>query len=75
MISYSVAQAKARLCEILKRVEDGEEVRLTRRGKPVARVVPDRRESGKRNLGWAKGQIRLLPGWDGPITEEELLGE
>jgi len=22
-----------------------------------------------------KGRIRFLPGWDDPITEEELLGE
>jgi hypothetical protein len=22
-----------------------------------------------------KGRIRLLPGWDDPMTEEELLGE
>jgi hypothetical protein len=26
-------------------------------------------------LGEMKDRIRLLPGWDDPITEEELLGE
>jgi prevent-host-death family protein len=41
--SVSVAQAKARLSEILARVESGEEVVITRRGKPVARVCPERR--------------------------------
>jgi len=37
----SVAQAKARLSEVLSRVEDkGERYVIQRRGKPVAAVVP-----------------------------------
>jgi prevent-host-death family protein len=37
--SYSVADARAHLPEILDAVEAGGEVRLTRRGRPVAVVV------------------------------------
>ena len=36
----SVAEAKAKLSEILTRVEQGEEVVITRRGKPVAALSP-----------------------------------
>ena len=38
MSEVSVAQAKAHLSEILVRVEAGETVTITRRGRPVARV-------------------------------------
>ena len=38
--SYNVAEAKAHLSELLERVGEGEEVLLTRRGKPVARLIP-----------------------------------
>ena len=38
MTEVGVAEAKARLSELLDRVERGEEVVITRRGKPVARV-------------------------------------
>jgi prevent-host-death family protein len=38
MTEVSVAQAKAHLSELLDRVERGEELLITRRGKPVARV-------------------------------------
>ena len=38
MTEVRVAEAKARLSELLDRVERGEEVVITRRGKPVARV-------------------------------------
>jgi len=40
MDSFNVAQAKTHLSEILERVQEGEEILLTRRGKPIARVVP-----------------------------------
>lgn len=36
--SYGVAEAKSGLSEILDRVEAGEEILITRRGRPVARV-------------------------------------
>jgi prevent-host-death family protein len=46
MDSVSLADAKARLSELVARAEAGEEVCITRRGKPVARltrIVPPRR--------------------------------
>lgn len=38
--AYSIAQAKAHLSALVKQVARGEPVTLTRRGKPVARIVP-----------------------------------
>ena len=38
--SFNVADAKVHLSEILERVSEGEEIILTRRGKPIARVIP-----------------------------------
>ncbi len=40
MDSYNVAQAKMHLSEILERVGEGEEILLTRRGRPIARLIP-----------------------------------
>lgn len=71
--SYNVGDAKTHLSEILQHVErTGQEIGLTRRDKPVARVVPDRVE---RQLGFARGEIKLLRGWDKPVTFEEFLSE
>jgi len=39
-VEVSVAEAKAKLSEILKQVEGGENVTITRRGKPVAVLSP-----------------------------------
>ena len=38
----SVAATKAHLSELLTRIESGEEIVITRRGKPVARLSPIR---------------------------------
>jgi prevent-host-death family protein len=39
MYSVSVAEAKAKLSKILSHVQDGDEVVITRRGRPVARLA------------------------------------
>lgn len=39
MLEVGAFQAKNRLSELLHRVEQGEDVVITRRGKPVARLV------------------------------------
>ena len=40
MTEYPLADAKARFSEIIARAEAGETVTITRRGKPVARLMP-----------------------------------
>ena len=70
----STAEAKNRLTELIRAVEGGEQVVITRHGRPVAQIAPPPKNR-KPVLGGMKGRIRLLPGWDDPITEEELLGE
>ena len=43
----NLADAKARLSELIDRVEAGETVEITRRGKPAARLVPTERKLKK----------------------------
>lgn len=40
MGAYSIAEAKAHLSALVEQVGRGEPVTLTKRGKPVARIVP-----------------------------------
>ena len=43
MNTVSVAEAKAHLSELLNQVEAGEEIVITRRGQPIARIAPERK--------------------------------
>jgi prevent-host-death family protein len=40
MKTANIAEAKAHFSALLAKVEAGEEVIITRRGKPIARIVP-----------------------------------
>ena len=43
MDSYNLADAKARLSELVARAEAGEEIEIKRRGETVARIAPPKR--------------------------------
>jgi prevent-host-death family protein len=45
MTAISLAEAKNRLSELLTRVESGEEISVTRRGRPVVRIVPIQKQT------------------------------
>ena len=69
----STAEAKNRLPQLIRAVEAGEEVIITRHGKPVAQLNPPPAERQKVIFGGMKGRIHLLPGWDEPIDEDQFL--
>ena len=52
MAEVSVAEAKAHLSKLLDRVERGEEIVITRRGKPVARMSAH--QPPRQPIDWAK---------------------
>ena len=54
MRSVSLAAAKAGLSALLDAVEAGEEVKITRRGRTVARLVPDHTADELEPLAWAE---------------------
>jgi prevent-host-death family protein len=59
MNSYNVAEAKAHLSEILEEVCSGQEVVLTKRGQPIARVIPIERTSSILGAGKHDDNISL----------------
>ena len=58
---------------MIRAVEGGEKVVITRRGKPVAEIAPPPPERRKARLGGMRGRIELLPGWDAPIDPDRFL--
>ncbi len=63
MQQVQIAEAKAHLSALLDRVESGEEIVIARRGKPVARLIPEPRASRSaadvfREV-WAAGELDI----------------
>ena len=62
MATYSVREFKARASEILRGLSDGEEVIITRRGKPCGRLTPVQPPAEvKLSLGTLRGTATYLP--------------
>jgi prevent-host-death family protein len=53
-------EAKNKLAELLQRAERGEEIVITRRGKPVARLVPVEESGDQKRAREAMERIRTL---------------
>ena len=65
----SIAAYESDLSRLIVRALAGEEVIITRAGKPLVRLVPIRQE---RVPGLAQGLVRIAPGFDAPLPEEIL---
>jgi prevent-host-death family protein len=72
MRDTTVADLKANLAALLRRVQDGEEFTITKRGRPVALLTQPRDTGHTPRLGTLRGRIRFAPGWDAPLTDQEL---
>lgn len=70
MHSISITHLKSHLSQYLAIVKEGGEVLVTERGKPIARLVPEKR------TGWDDERIAelrrkgILRGPGGPLSEE-----
>ena len=72
-MDVSIAEAKNRLPELIRAVEGGEHIVITRHGKPVAQIVPPPADRRRARLGGMKGRIELPPGWDAPVDLDRFL--
>lgn len=61
MERINLSDAKARLSEIIDRVEAGESIEITRRGKPAARLVPPTSEKKPVDVAALRAAARKLP--------------
>ncbi len=71
-MSYTVHQAKTNLSKLLKEVESGKEVVITRGKEPVAKLIPFPGAAKKRVPGSMKGQMWSAPDAFDPLTDKEM---
>jgi len=70
-VTVNIQQAKASLSKLLQRVSLGEEVIITKAGKPIARIVAAKAGQKKPQLGWAKGRVWIAHDFD--ATPQDLI--
>lgn len=70
----SLYDAKTHLSELVDRAAEGQEITITKSGKPKARLVPLAPEKTRhlRKPGKGKGKVRITPDFDAPLPEPLL---
>jgi prevent-host-death family protein len=73
-MKVSVADAKNKLPELIKAVEEGESVTICRRGTPVVDIVRTAKPSQKEaKFGSLHGKVMINdPDWWKPMTDEDV---
>jgi prevent-host-death family protein len=73
-MQVNIHEAKTHLSRLLEKVQAGEEITISKAGKPVARLVPYKElKPPKRKPGAWKGKIWVSPNFDDDKEFEALI--
>jgi len=70
MATISVYNARAEFSRLIERALAGEEIVITRRGKPAVRLVPVEEERQPRKPGALKGKLELPEDFFDPLPDD-----
>jgi prevent-host-death family protein len=68
----TIHEAKTNLSRLIEMAERGEEVVIARGKKPVVRLVPIEKPTGKRPIGLYKGKFEVPDDFWDPLPQDEL---
>ena len=72
---FNIHDAKTNLSRIIERVEHGEEIIISRAGRPVAKVIPLVGRVQRSGRGSLRGKLVLAPDWDSDAVNESIASD
>jgi len=72
MEMINIHQAKTNLSQLLSRVKLGEEIVISNRGVPIAKLVPFNHFDRRSSLGQDRDQVTIPEDFNDPLPEEIL---
>lgn len=72
MIQVNIHEAKTHLSRLLERVAAGEEIIISKAGRPMARLIPLTKPLSNRVPGLDRGIIHVPEDFDAPLPEDTL---
>jgi prevent-host-death family protein len=71
-MEITISAARTHLSRLIDRVNAGEEVLITRHGRPLARLVPARGDQPRRQPGILEGKGWIAADFDAPLPDDLL---
>ena len=72
---FNIHDAKTNLSRIIERVEHGEEIIISRAGRPVAKVIPLEGRVHRTGRGSLRDRLVLAPDWDSAEVNESIAAD
>ncbi|HKH50143.1 MAG TPA: type II toxin-antitoxin system prevent-host-death family antitoxin [Thermoanaerobaculia bacterium] len=69
-VIYNLYEAKTSLSRLVDRAARGEEIILSKAGKPMAKLVPFHQSPEPRQPGGWEGRVRISDDFDSPLPPE-----
>ena len=73
-MEISVTEAKKNFSRLVRRAQAGEEITITKRGIPIARLIPAQDSGFRRKLGMEAHRLKISDDFDAPLPDEVLAG-
>ena len=70
--TVNIYDAKTRLSQLVDKAAAGEDVVVSRNGKPLVRITRLEEPKRKIKFGILKGKVKVAPDFDAPLPEEIL---
>ena len=74
METVNIYDAKTRLSQLVDRAAGGEDVVVSRNGKPLVRITQLIEPKRRIKFGLLKGKLRIAPDFDAPLPDDVLAG-
>ncbi len=74
MEAVNIYEAKTRLSQLVDKAASGEDVVVSRNGKPLVRITQLEGVRRPIKFGVLKGKVRIAPDFDAPLPDEVLAG-
>ncbi len=69
MSQYNIHVVKAHLSELIQRAMMGEEIIIAKDNKPIAKILALKPKVHKREIGLAKGLVKISTDFDEPLDD------
>jgi prevent-host-death family protein len=74
METVNIYEAKTRLSQLVEKAASGEDVVVSRNGKPLARITQLEPRKRRITFGVLKGKVKIAADFDAPLPNDVLAG-
>jgi len=74
METINIYDAKTRLSQLVDKAASGEDVVVSRNGKPLVRITQLENPKRRIKFGLLEGKVNIAPDFDAPLPDDVLAG-